>query len=57
MMLIDVTNELAPMLVGLNVALVVSALAIVSNAASSWLQSVWRTARPRFAMHRPVLAR
>ena len=58
MMFIEMTNELAPIIVGLNVALIVSAAAIVGNVAmNTWLTSLRRLERPRFALHRPALAR
>jgi len=57
MMLIDMTNELAPILSGLSIALVVSALAIVSSASNTWLRSIRRMSRPRLVLHRPALAR
>ena len=57
MMLIDMTNELSPILVGLNVALVVSGLGIVAHVAvQSWSQLLGRfDRRPTFP--RPVLVR
>jgi hypothetical protein len=57
MMLIDMTNELSPILVGLNVALVVSGLGIAAHvAAQSWSQLLGRFDR-RPALARPVLVR
>jgi hypothetical protein len=57
MMLIDMTNELSPILVGLNVALVVSGLGIAAHvAAESWSQLLGRFDR-RPALARPVLVR
>ena len=57
MMLIDMTNELSPILVGLNVALVVSGVGIVAQVAlQSWSQLLGRfDRRPTFP--RPVLVR
>ena len=58
MMLIELTNELAPILVGLDVALLISGAAIMASIASSaWSTSAWRAWRPRVALHRPALAR
>ena len=58
MMLIELTNELAPIMVGLDVALLISGAAIVASiAANAWSASAWRAWRPRVALHRPVLAR
>jgi len=58
MMVIDMTRELAPFLYGLNVVLVVSAVAIVSRTnLTSWLRSVGRFRRPRPVFTRPVLVR
>jgi hypothetical protein len=58
MMFIDLTSELVPMLYGLNVALIVSAAAIVgSNAVSAWFRSIRRIETPRLVIHRPVLVR
>ncbi len=58
MMFIDMTKELAPILYGLNVALIVSAAAIVGHAAvSTWFRSVGRFARPRIVLLRPALVR
>ncbi len=58
MMFIDMTNELAPILYGLNIALVVSAAAIVgSTAMNAWFRSIRRIERPRLVVNRPALAR
>lgn len=58
MMFIDMTKELAPILYGLDVLLVVSAAALVGrNAVSMWFRSTGRLERPRLVLHRPVLAR
>ena len=57
MMFIDMTKELAPILYGLDVLLIVSAAALVScTAVSSWFRAR-RFERPRLILHRPVLAR
>jgi len=57
-MFIDMTRDLAPILLGLNVALVVSALAIFgSPAVNTWLRSLRNVERPRLVLHRPALAR
>ena len=57
MMFIDMTKELAPILYGLDVLLIVSAAALVScTAVSSWFRAN-RFERPRLILHRPVLAR
>lgn len=54
MMLIDMTSELAPLINGLNVLLVVSALAIFAEPASHMLSKWFRTLnRPR--MTRPAV--
>ena len=43
---------------GFNVALIVSAAAIVWQVAvSTWFRSVGRFARPRIVVHRPALVR
>jgi len=57
MMLIDMTKDLAPILYGLNIALIVSAAALLSPAVSTWLRSIGRIERPRLTLHRPLLAR
>lgn len=58
MMFIDMTKELAPFLYGLNIALVVSAAAIVgSTAMNAWFKSIRRIERPRLVVNRPALAR
>jgi len=56
-MMIDLTNELAPVLVGLNVALVVSAAALVDGSVRRWFASIGHIQTPRFTVHRPALAR
>jgi hypothetical protein len=60
MMLIDMTKDLAPILYGLNVALVISAVGLLSRTAvSTWFRSLGRIERPRpqLTLHRPALAR
>ena len=58
MMFIDLTNELAPMLMGMNLALLISAGGIVASIVpSTWFESLRRAARPGLALHRPALAR
>jgi hypothetical protein len=58
MMFIDLTNELAPILMGLNAALLISAAGIVANIVpSTWFASLRHAARPGLALHRPALAR
>jgi hypothetical protein len=58
MMLIDMTKDLAPIVYGLNIALIISALALLSRTAvGTWFRSVGRIERPRFTLHRPLLAR
>ena len=58
MMFIDMTKELAPILYGLDLLLIVSTAAIVSRTAvSTWFGSTGRLERPRLVLHRPVLAR
>jgi hypothetical protein len=58
MMFIDMTNELIPILVGIDVLLAVSALAIVAHAtAHSWSRLLGYFDGRRFTPHRPVLAR
>ena len=57
MVVIDMTNELFALLVGLNVALVVSGVAIVAHATMhSWSRVFGRFDR-RFNVGRPVLVR
>ena len=58
MMVIDMTYELAPILFGLNAALIVSAAAVAScTAMTTWFRAHIRFERRRFALHRPALAR
>jgi len=54
MMLIDMTNELAPILYGLNVALVASALGVLVSALAPWLRSLERPRVPTWS--RPAMA-
>lgn len=57
-MVIDLTNQLSPILVGLNVALVVSAAAIFApTALDTWSGSLGRFVRRPLTLNRAVLAR
>ncbi|MGH7785363.1 MAG: hypothetical protein ACRERC_00765 [Candidatus Binatia bacterium] len=54
MMFIDMTRELAPVLVGFNVALVASGLGVLVSALTPWLRT-WE--RPRLSTWaRPAMA-
>jgi hypothetical protein len=58
MMLIDMTNELAPIIFGLNAMAIVSGVAILTHTpVSTWFRSLGRFVRRPVAVHRPVLAR
>jgi hypothetical protein len=58
MMFIDWTSGLSSILIGLDVALIVSAVAIICNiAVSTWVSSLWHSERPRITWHRPMWAR
>ena len=59
MMLIELTDELAPIVIGLNVTLLISGAAILASIVSqAWSSSTWRVSRPRLAVfHRPAVAR
>jgi hypothetical protein len=54
MMTIDMTRELAPLLLGLDAALIVSGLGLVAAS----LGTVWTRSlrRPQLTLHRPALA-
>ncbi|MDX2170772.1 MAG: hypothetical protein SF182_27120 [Deltaproteobacteria bacterium] len=54
MLFIDMTQELSVLLTGLNIALLVSAMALVGNVAlRTWTRSM---SRPRLSLDRPALA-
>jgi len=54
MMIIDMTRELSPLLMGLDVALVISGLGLVAaSVGTAWTR---RFSRPRLAIRRPALA-
>jgi hypothetical protein len=58
MMSVDLTREFSSILFGLNAALVVSAVVIISDtAAGTWLRSLWPIERHCMPWHRPMLAR
>jgi len=58
MLFIDWTRELSSILIGLNVALVISAVAIICNTpVSTLVSSLWHSERPRITWHRPMWAR
>jgi hypothetical protein len=57
-MMIDLTHELFPVIVGLDVALVVATVALVSGPVAALIAKAWRRAsRVRFVSARPALAR
>jgi hypothetical protein len=57
-MVIDLTHELFPVLIGLDVALVVATVALVGGPAAALVSKAWRrVSRVRFAPARPALAR
>jgi len=58
MMLMDLTNEFAPILFGLNVLfLVSSAFVFGPSVIDGLVNSFRRTTRPRLVLHRTALAR
>jgi hypothetical protein len=59
MMFIELTEELAPIVIGLDVALLISGAAILASVVShAWSSSTWRLSRPRLAVfHRAAVAR
>ena len=57
-MVIDMTNQLSPILVGLNLSLIVSAAALFApTALETWSGSLGRFVRRPFTLNRPVMAR
>ncbi|MGH9423819.1 MAG: hypothetical protein ACRD3J_27840 [Thermoanaerobaculia bacterium] len=53
-MMIDMTRELAPLLIGLNAALIVSGLGVVAASLGTvWMRDVRRST---LTLHRPALA-
>lgn len=58
MMLIDMTNQLAPVIYGLNALLLISSVALLADTpVNSWFRSLGRSARRPVALHRPMLVR
>jgi hypothetical protein len=58
MMFIDMTNELAPIIFGLNAGLIISGMALISQTpVNTWFRSLGGSVRQPVAVHRPVLAR
>lgn len=58
MMLIDMTNEFAPILFGLNALVVLSsALVFGPSLIDAFVRTFHRTTRPQLVLHRPALAR
>lgn len=58
MMLIDLTNELSPILLGLDILFALSAAAVFGPPAVAALARSFRNQpRPRIVVHRPILAR
>ncbi len=58
MMLMDLTNEFAPVLFGLNALFLVStALVFGPPAVDALAKAFRRTSRPHLVLHRPALAR
>jgi nucleoside phosphorylase len=54
MMLIDMTRELSPLLMGFNVVLVISGLGLVAaSVGTAWMRKL---SRPRLTLQRPALA-
>ncbi|MEO8602246.1 MAG: hypothetical protein ABI629_06700 [bacterium] len=54
MMLIDMTRELSPILMGFDVALVISAIGLIASAVGTdWSRKL---TRPRLTLQRPALA-
>jgi len=53
-MMIDMTRELAPLLMGINAALIVSGLGVVAaSLGTGWTRNL---RRPQLTLHRPALA-
>lgn len=58
MMLMDLTNEFAPILFGLNALFLISTAFVFGPSVIDGVVNVFRrTARPRLVLHRPALAR